>query len=108
MTKERLRQYRSLKLEERQLMEQGNSTEAQSNAALREFYRRKREELTAELLAIETAIQALDAPARTLLRDYYINGLTWEAVAERNHYSEAQCHRIHADSLIALKQADRH
>lgn len=107
MTKERLRQYRNLKLEERQLKEQGNSMEAQGSSALQEFYRKKREELTAELLAIETAIQALDAPARTLLRDYYINGLTWEAVAERNHYSEAQCHRIHADALIALRRADR-
>lgn len=107
MTKERLRQYRNLKLEERQLKEQGNSIEAQGNAALQAFYRKNLSELTEELLAIEIAIASLDAPARTLLRDYYINGLTWEAVAERNHYSEAQCHRIHADALIALRRADR-
>ena len=107
MTKERLRQYRSLKLEERQLKEQSNSIETQASKALQEFYRKNLEKLTAELLAIETAIAGLDTKSRTLIRDYYINGLTWEAVAERNHYSEAQCHRIHADALIALRRADR-
>lgn len=104
MTKERLRQYRSLKLEERQLMEQGNSMEAQTNEALRAFYRQNLAKLTQELLAIETAIEGLDVTARTILRDYYITGLTWEEVGERNHYSESQCHRIHSDALISLKQ----
>ena len=107
MTKERLRQYRSLKLEERQLMEQGNRIEAQESEALHEFYRKHLEELKAELLAIETAIAALPSPARTILRDYYMNGLTWEEVGERNHYCLQHCHRIHSDALIALRGAQR-
>lgn len=105
MTKERLRRYRSLKLEEEQLKEQQNSMETRNSKKLQEFYRKHLDELTSELLAIELAISTLDATARTLLRDYYINGLTWERVAEKNHYSEAQCHRIHSVALIDLKNA---
>lgn len=104
MTKERLRQYRNLKLEERQLKEQSNCIETQASQALQEFYRKNLEKLTAELLAIETAIAGLDAKSRTLIRDYYINGLTWEEVSERSHYCLQHCHRIHADALIALKK----
>jgi len=104
MTKERLRQYRNLKLEERQLKEQENTIETKASEALQAFYREKRERLTSELLAIEKAIEGLDVRARTLIRDYYINGLTWEEVSERNHYCLQHCHRIHSDALIALKK----
>ena len=104
MDKERLRHYRSLKLEERQLKEQENSMEAQGSEALQEFYRKNLAKLTDELLAIETAIEALPSPARVLLRDYYINCLTWEEVGEKNHYCAAQCHRIHSQALIKLRQ----
>lgn len=103
MTKERLRRYRSLKLEEEQLKEQQNSMETRNSKKLQEFYRLRMTELQHELLAIEQAIAKLPEKERTILRDYYINGLSWEVVSDRNHYSVSHVHRIHANALIALK-----
>lgn len=105
MTKERLRRYRSLKLEEEQLKEQQNSMETRNSKKLQEFYRLRIEEMKRELLAIEQALVKLDATQRLILRDYYIKGLSWEKVGVKNHYSESQCHRIHSAALIALKNA---
>ena len=105
VTKERLRRYRSLKLEETQLKNVQNGAVTRDNEKLQEFYRLRIAELQRELLAIEQAIAKLPEKERTILRDYYINGLSWEAVSDRNHYSISHVHRIHANALIALKNA---
>ena len=66
-------------------------------------YQRKVEELSAALLEIEHAIEALDPRARTLIRLHYIQGLTWENVCVEMGYSWRQVHRIHAKALEDLK-----
>lgn len=106
MTKERLRRYRSLKLEYEQLKQLQNSSEFRQSRRLQDLYREKRESLAAELLEIERVIADLPEKERTILRDYYINGLSWEAVSDKNHYSVSHIHRIHANALILLKSAD--
>lgn len=42
---------------------------------------------------IEDEIQKLSSIERVLIRYYYIDGLTWEKVAEKIHYGIAQTHR---------------
>ncbi len=50
--------------------------------------RQKRDELVAVKAEITEVIFRLDdGRQRTALIDYYINGLTWEEVAVKNHYS---------------------
>lgn len=129
MTKERLRQYRDLLAEKKQLEHQLEAVEAAlyhpkiqrlkqtpgapspGNAAedlsikhleLLERYRGKLAELTLEQLAIEDAIERLPARERNLVRLYYIKGLSWEEVAVAINYSWRQTHRIHSHALELL------
>ena len=133
MTKERLKTYRDLKREQQQIRQQLEALEAamyypkpqrlsgmpsapsQGNAlenmveqhvALQERYRAKLNELEAEQLAIETAIDALDTRARQLIRYRYIDGLTWEEVCVAMSYSWRQTHRLHSAALTALKEME--
>jgi RNA polymerase sigma factor (sigma-70 family) len=68
-------------------------------------YEAKVAELTKALVEIESAIECLDPRERTLIRLYYIEGLTWEEVCVSMHYEWAQIHRIHALALRKLKDA---
>ena len=70
---------------------------------LLQLYQTKVAELTAKLEEIEAAIEPLAPRERTLLRLYYINGLTWEQVCVAMSYSWMQVHRIHSKALEALK-----
>ena len=130
MTKERLRNYKYIEKEREQLLHQLEEIEAalynpriqrltgmpsapspdnaQENLAIKhtelmDRYQAKREELAAEQLAIEDAIEALDPTARMLMRYRYLDGLTWEEVCVQMSYSWAQTHRIHGAALRKLK-----
>lgn len=131
MTKERLRKYQSIKKEREQLrhqleeietalyypkipqlsdMPKGGSKEGNPQEALaihhielQERYSAKLEELAAEQLAIEAAIEALEPTGRMLLRHRYIEGLPWEEICVRMSYSWRQVHYIHAKALRTLR-----
>lgn len=135
MTKERLRQYRDLSKELEQVRQKvealeaalyapkaqrltgmpssppsgGNAVEdlAAKHLELLEHYREKEKELAAEQLAVEQAIDSLDYRERTLLRLYYIDGLTWEEACVVVGYSWTQVHRIHGGALEKLKEQEK-
>ena len=50
-------------------------------------------------------ISRLKLKEKTIVFDYYIHGMKWEQVAERNHYSDRQCKNIR-DTAVA-KLADK-
>ena len=131
MTKDRLRNYASLKEEREQLRRQLDELEATlyypkiqrlngmpsspskentlelmvaRHVELQERYEAKIAEMTKEMLLIEAAIDALEPTARMLLRYRYLDGLKWEEVCVRMNYSWMQTHRIHANALNQLKE----
>lgn len=59
------------------------------------FYVDKVSLLKRELWQIEQAIDKLPQRENTLLRLYYIQGKTWEQVAEKMNYSVSHIHRLH-------------
>ena len=69
---------------------------------------RKYETLLAELLrrqkAIEDAIASLDGTERLLMRARYLDGMTWERVAEYISYSRPQTYVIHRRALRQLER----
>lgn len=131
MTKERLRKYQTIKKEREQLRQQleeietalyypkiqrlddmpksgqkeGNPQEDLMihHIELQERYGSKLEELAAEQLAIEAAIETLEPTARILLRHRYIEGMAWEDICVKMSYSWRQIHYIHAKALRALR-----
>ena len=130
MTKEQLRNYQNIKREREQLRQQLEDIEAalyypkiqrltdmpaaphegnhQEDLAiyhieLQERYKAKLEELAAEQLAIEQAIEALEPTARMLMRYRYLDGLKWEEVAVKMNYSWTQTHAIHGEALKQLR-----
>lgn len=134
MTKEQLRQYRNIKLEYDRLgklireMEaslygvsaqctdgqpRGGGTirrptedTAVKHAALMQTYQRKSAELCDAMDKIEAAIESLPSKERTIIRAYYAEGMTWEAVCVATNYSWRQVHRIHAKALQLLSEED--
>lgn len=133
MTKERLRDYRAIVHEIETLEHQietietalyhpkvpklrntpkaagsGRTTEdlAAKHQVLLELYRGKLGRMAEELLAIEQAIDRLPARERTILRRYYLEGMTWEEVCVAEHYSWRQVHRIHARALERLREEE--
>lgn len=133
MTRERLWSYQHLRREIRQLEDQlaelesritsprtpklsflprakgnGYALEAGMDryADLVEIYRTKLERLYSERAAIEQAIESLEPIERMVLRARYIEGRTWEDVAERINYSYVQTWRIHARALQKLEDED--
>lgn len=132
MTKEQLRAYRDIKLELNILKDTIKNLEAtlygprsqqldgmprsgsskkggpfEDLAAKRleaiQLYYEKAESLEADLLKIEEAIEVLGPKERTLIRLYYLDGLTWEQVCVKMSYSWRQIHRIHGKALEILK-----
>lgn len=131
MTKKQLKDYRALKKErddiERRLQEleaeepaprtsrldgmpRGGSGENYVQEAkmdredeLRQLYADMKDQLNAQLLEIEKAIKTLESIERTLVRLYYIDGLTWEEVAVEIGYCWSQTHRYHASALEKLR-----
>ena len=108
MTKEELRQYRSIKNEicqiERRIHElEGYGNDLDITHPLRELYRQKLIELIEGQLRIERAIESLDPTERELMRLRYIDGAEWLDVAAEIHYEWTQTHRIHARALSKIK-----
>ena len=108
MTKEELRQYRSIKIEicqiERRIEEmEGRSDDVGVMDALRGLYRAKLQELVDCQIRIEQAIESLTPTERELMRLRYIDGAEWMDVAETIHYEWTQTHRIHAKALAKIK-----
>lgn len=133
MTKERLRQYQTIKKEREQLRHQleeieaalyypkiqrldsmpgarseGNPQEdlAIHHLELQDRYRKKMEELAAEQLAIEEAIETLEPMYRMLMRYRYIDGLKWEEVCIKIGYSWTQTHEHHGRALNQLRREE--
>lgn len=132
MTKERLRNYQKIKREREQLLHQleeleaalyspkiqqltgmpssapaeGNPMEnlAIHHIELQERYRAKLDEMAAELLTIEKAIEPLDPVLRVLLRYRYIYDLKWEDVCVKMNYSWRQTHNLHGKALAMLRE----
>lgn len=108
MTKEQLRQYRSIKREACQIERRIKELEHQAEAReilepLRDHYRQKLEDLVAVQLRIERAIESLNPTERELMRLRYIDGADWTEVAATIHYEWTQTHRIHSRALNKLK-----
>lgn len=131
MTKEQLRKYGQLKKERDDIAERLARLEAEEPAPrtsrldgmprggsgenyvleakmdredeLRQLYEEKKAQLNTQLLQIEKAIESLEPTERTILRLYYIDGLTWEEVAVEVGYSWSQTHRYHASALQKLR-----
>lgn len=133
MTKDRLRNYQYIKKERDQLRQQLEEIEAalyypkiqrltsmpaapvdgnpQEDLAiyhieLQARYQAKMEELAAEQLAIEEAVEKLEPTARMLVRYRYIDGLKWEEVCCRMSYSWKQTHRIHGEALRMMREME--
>ena len=134
MTKERLKNYRYLQREKQQLLHLLETLEAEKTALrspqlsvtprrpaggnqfdtllerredLLERYQAKIREMDTELTAIESEISGLtDSRERTILRLYYIEGLTWEQTSQQVGYSLQQTHRIHARALRKMGEAE--
>lgn len=107
--------YRALALEVRHLRALVAELERAGGAASRKaravdlpaLYRAKVEEKAEALLAIETAIDALEAPAeRLLMRLRYIEGRSWASICWEIcplGYSERQVYYLHGRALEKLK-----
>lgn len=110
MTKEQLRQYRSIKIEASQIQRRIEELELMNHGydrellqPLRDLYCQKLEELMIGQLRIEKAIESLNPTERELIRLRYIDGAEWIEVAETINYEWAQTHRVHARALAKIK-----
>lgn len=108
MTKEQLRQYRSIQREICQLEERIIRLEMMGHndditQPLRELYREKLKTLIDGQLKIEKAIESLNPTERELMRLRYIDGADWTEVAATIHYEWTQTHRIHSRALSKIQ-----
>ena len=108
MTKEQLRQYRSIKIETSQLERRIIELELLGHdyeevQPLRDLYREKLTELVDGQLRIEKALESLNPTERELIRLRYIDGADWTEVAATINYEWAQTHRVHARALAKIK-----
>ena len=107
MTKEQLRQYRSIKIETSQLERRIKELERVEHPdivqPLQDLYRDKLGVLIESQLRIEKAIEDLNPTERELMRLRYIDGADWNDVADTIHYEWAQTHRVHARALAKIK-----
>lgn len=109
MTKEQLRQYRSMKIEICQLeeriavMRMTHQYKEDIIFPLVTLYREKLQNLVEGQLRIEKAIESLNPTERELMRLRYIDGKDWTEVCATIHYEWTQTHRIHARALNKIK-----
>lgn len=104
MNKEELRNYQALRIELTELEALRRRMQALDPGELPGVYQFKIEALTARLRRMEEAIEGLGPTERTLMRLRYIEGLSWQAICLRIHYSWQQTHRIHKNALIKIKE----
>lgn len=107
MTKEQLREHRSIKTEigqiERRIEELEGLGHEDTTQPLRDTYREKLAALIESQLKIEKAIEGLTSTERELIRLRYIDGADWTEVCATIHYEWTQTHRIHARALAKIK-----
>ena len=131
MTKEQLKAYRAIRLERDKLLGMLKELEATiysptipkldpapgggRNGAspveiaatkhdeLRTRYLQKVAELEDAMAKIETAIDALDNRERTLMRLYYIEGMTWEEVCVEMFIGWGTVQRIHSEAIKKVR-----
>lgn len=134
MTKERLRRYGQIRREVQLLRELLDEVEARMTApkiqqitgmpsspshdndimdrlvdrhlTLQTRYLEKMDELTAEQIAVEDAIDSLEPFEREIFRLRYIQGTRWEDICVKLNYSWPQVHRYHKAALIKLSRPD--
>lgn len=75
---------------------------------VKDLYEAQREKCEAQIVAIESAIQSLEAPTeRLILRLRYMEGRSWASICSlllREGYSERQVYYIHGAALRKLKE----
>ena len=69
---------------------------------LEKLYEQKLQELAAEQSAVENMIAELEPVARMLMRHRYIDGMAWEEVCVAVGYGWSQTHTLHAEALDKL------
>ncbi len=69
------------------------------------LYMEKAATLADAIMEIEKVLDVLEPRERTLIRLYYIEGLTWEDVCIEMSYSWRQIHYMHKDALEKLREA---
>ena len=74
--------------------------------SLRALYNRRWDALIAARTEIETAIDCLSPTERLLMRYRYIEGLGWDKVAQKLHYSRRHTTRIHGEILQKIAQKE--
>ncbi len=128
MTKQNLQRYREIMLEAEQLQEQMKRLEStiifpsqklkdlppssfdnnkmakivEKLLALQDLYSKKLSDSCAAQLEVESYISSLPEREQRLMRYRYIEGLTWEQVADKMHYSSKQIRRIHNATLDSM------
>lgn len=59
-----------------------------------------------EMVYIESVINKIDERGKLLMRYRYIDGLTWEEIAVKMHYTWQHMHRIHSQCLKDVIECD--
>ena len=67
---------------------------------------RTRELVRWKIRAMDAIDLVEEANLREVLELYYIDGFTWEQVAQRMHYSEVQIWRLHGRALQKIRLPD--
>lgn len=116
MTAERLEDYRVILRERRQILarvrlmlsapKHEDETQFATRADLLSHYYRLLSELEGELLAVEQAIEALPYGLRLVMRYHYVEGLTWEQVAEKADYSVRGVYKLRDQALTLLESME--
>ena len=107
MTKEQLREYRAIRDELTGLEAlHKRLTSIDPSGELPALYGEKIEALAGDLQRMEETIASLGPTERALMRLRYVEGLPWQDICRRLHYSWAQIHRIHSGILIKIKGED--
>lgn len=108
MTKEELRQYRSIKAEICQLEQkihdmEHNQAYSDITKPLLDMYREKLQALVNTEIRVEKAFESLSPTERKLMRLRYIDGADWLEICAAIQYECAQTYRIHARALSKIK-----
>lgn len=67
-------------------------------------YKRREAEQARDCLRIEIAIAELPARYRMIFRAHYIDGLKWQTVAEKYHFSIQRIMQLHGEGLKKLRE----
>lgn len=78
-----------------------------AHADLQAKYEEKLRDLRVLQLRVEAFINTLPSREQTVMRLRYIDGLEWEEVCWRAHYSWTHTHRLHAEALKRLKKVEQ-